>query len=96
MRKYVNLYIISAWRATRYRHPNSGILWPIAGTSLPLICQDSGHILGSTLIKIAAILVLHTVSTTVPIEEGLKQKTRQNVVVLDWGSRSNAALKILV
>ena len=26
------------------------------------------------------------------IEEGLKQKTRQNVVVLDWGSRSNAAL----
>ena len=30
------------------------------------------------------------------IEKGLKQKTRQNVVVLDWGSRSNAALKILV
>ena len=26
------------------------------------------------------------------IEEGLKQKTRQNVVVLDWGSRLNAAL----
>ena len=26
------------------------------------------------------------------IEEGLKQKTRQNVVVLDLGSRSNAAL----
>ena len=26
------------------------------------------------------------------IEEGLKQKTRQNVVVLDWGSRSNATL----
>ena len=26
------------------------------------------------------------------IEEGLKQKTRQNVVVLDWGSRSHAAL----
>ena len=26
------------------------------------------------------------------IEEGLKQKTRQNVVVLDWGSRSKAAL----
>ena len=26
------------------------------------------------------------------IEEGLKQKTRQNVVVFDWGSRSNAAL----
>ena len=26
------------------------------------------------------------------IEEGLKQKTRQNVIVLDWGSRSNAAL----
>ena len=26
------------------------------------------------------------------IEEGLKQKTRQNVLVLDWGSRSNAAL----
>ena len=26
------------------------------------------------------------------IEEGLKQKTRQTVVVLDWGSRSNAAL----
>ena len=30
------------------------------------------------------------------IEEGLKQKTRQNVVVLDWGSRSNAALGNLV
>ena len=27
-----------------------------------------------------------------PIEEGLKQKARQNVVVLDWGSRLNAAL----
>ncbi len=27
-----------------------------------------------------------------PIEKGLKQKTRQNVVVLDWGSRSNATL----
>ena len=26
------------------------------------------------------------------IEEELKQKTRQNVVVFDWGSRSNAAL----
>ena len=26
------------------------------------------------------------------IEEGLKQKTRQTVVVLDWGSRSNATL----
>ena len=26
------------------------------------------------------------------IEEGLKQKTRENVVVLDWGSRSKAAL----
>ena len=26
------------------------------------------------------------------IEEGLKQKARQNVVVLDWGSRLNAAL----
>ena len=24
------------------------------------------------------------------IEEGLKKKTRQNVVILDWGSRSNA------
>ena len=31
-------------------------------------------------------------SSSWPIEEGLKQKTRQNVVVLDWGSRSNAAL----
>ena len=26
------------------------------------------------------------------IEEGLKQKTRQNVVVLDWGSSANATL----
>ena len=26
------------------------------------------------------------------IEEGMKQETRQNVVVLDWGSSSNAAL----
>ena len=39
---------------------------------------------------------LHTAQYTVQysthIEEGLKQKTRQNVVVLDWRSRSNAAL----
>ena len=26
------------------------------------------------------------------LEEGLKQKTMQNVVVLDWGSSENAAL----
>ena len=30
------------------------------------------------------------------IEEGLKQKTRQHAVVLDWGSRSNAPLGNLV
>ena len=28
------------------------------------------------------------------IEEGWRQKTRQNVVVLDWGARSNATLDI--
>ena len=31
-----------------------------------------------------------------PIEEGWRQKLRQNVVVLEWGARSNAALGILV
>ena len=30
------------------------------------------------------------------IEEGWRQKPRQNVVVLEWGARSNAALRILV
>ena len=30
------------------------------------------------------------------IEEGCRQKAMQNVVVLDWGARSNAALRILV
>ena len=30
------------------------------------------------------------------IEEGWRQKLRQNVVVLEWGARSNAALGILV
>ena len=33
-----------------------------------------------------------SVRYVVSIEEGLKQKTRQNVVVFYWGSRSNAAL----
>ena len=36
--------------------------------------------------------VVHIFDSHPTIEEGLKQKTRQNVVVLDWGSRSNAAL----
>ena len=31
-----------------------------------------------------------------PIEEEWRQKLRQNVVVLEWGARSNAALGILV
>ena len=30
------------------------------------------------------------------IEEGWRQKPRQTVVVLEWGARSNAALRILV
>ena len=33
-----------------------------------------------------------SISMVAFIEEGLKQKTRQNVVVFDRGSRSNAAL----
>ena len=37
-----------------------------------------------------------SVRYVVSIEEGLKQKTRQNVVVFYWGSRSNAALGNLV
>ena len=30
------------------------------------------------------------------IEEGWRQKARQNIVVLEWGARLNAALVILV
>ena len=30
------------------------------------------------------------------IEEGWRQKARQNVVVLEWGARSNATRRILV
>ena len=42
------------------------------------------------------VLTAVTTHCSGSIEEGWRQKPRQNVVVLEWGARSNAALRILV
>ena len=65
---------------------------------LKLIGSHSGTLKNSSRsgkqIRNSASCVQQLLLTT--IEKGWRQKLRQNVVVLEWGARSNAALGILV